>query len=225
MDDKKIVHIWSGGLDSTALLFHLLKQGYRVEAINFSYGSKHNAQERAAAQRIYEHCDLKDRVGLTLIDIDLSCFRSALLAGGADIPEGHYAAENMKQTVVPFRNAIMLSYAVGLAESLEIDAVTLGAHAGDHTIYPDCRPEFLHHFNEAARLGTWAGVRIIAPYAHMTKGDVARIGEIECGAPLSMTWTCYKGGKKHCGKCGACVERKEAFAFANIVDFTMYSEE
>lgn len=222
--EKAVLHIWSGGLDSTALLFDLIKQGNSVEAVNFSYGSKHNAQERAAAWKIWSRFDPEGKIHLKYIDISLKSFRSSLLTDGGEIPEGHYAAENMKSTVVPFRNGIMLSYAVGLAESLDIGTVTIGAHSGDHTIYPDCRPEFLSHFSEAARYGTWAGVTISAPYQHMTKGDIVRRGMIECGAPLCDTWTCYKGLEKHCGKCGACVERREAFAFAGVKDSTEYLE-
>ena len=148
-------------------------------------------------------------------------FRSSLLEGADAIPEGHYADENMKSTVVPFRNGIMLAVAAGVAESRNLTKLLIANHGGDHTIYPDCRPEFISAMDSATNAGTYVGVRVVAPYTNITKGDIARIGK-KLGIDYAETWSCYKGGEKHCGKCGTCVERKEALAYAGIEDTTEY---
>ena len=148
-------------------------------------------------------------------------FHSSLLEGADAIPEGHYAEANMLSTVVPFRNAIMLSIAVGLAESKGLQQVMMANHGGDHTIYPDCRPEFVRAMDATAQAGTYNHVRIIAPYTDITKADIARKGK-QLGIDYTETWSCYKGGERHCGKCGTCVERKEALQLAGIEDRTEY---
>ena len=148
-------------------------------------------------------------------------FKSSLLEGGDAIPEGHYADENMKSTVVPFRNGIMLSIAVGIAESNDLKFVMMANHAGDHTIYPDCTPQFVNAFDEAARAGTYVNVGLLSPFTHWTKADIARRGK-ELGIDYAETWSCYKGGERHCGKCGTCVERHEALLEAGIADPTEY---
>ena len=150
-------------------------------------------------------------------------FKSSLLEGADAIPEGHYADENMKSTVVPFRNGIMLSIAVGIAESRELKYVMMANHSGDHTIYPDCTHEFVDAFNEAAVAGTFVKVGLLSPFTHLTKGQIAARGR-ELGIDYAETWSCYKGGEKHCGKCGTCVERKEALAEAGIADPTEYED-
>ena len=201
----KAILIYSGGLDSTTLLYELRE--YIALAVSFDYGSKHNAREIAFAR---ENCV---RLGVPHLVIPLAFigdhFRSDLLLSGGEIPEGHYAEENMKSTVVPFRNGIMLSIAIGLAESKGLDTVLLANHAGDHTVYPDCRPEFIEAMDAAASNGTFNGVRIVSPYCHITKRDIALRGR-DLGVDFSKTWSCYKGGEKHCGRCGTCIERKEA---------------
>ena len=201
----KAVLIYSGGLDSTTLLYE-----YRSEiklAVSFSYGSRHNAREIEFA-RI--NCE---RLGIRHLVIPLEFigryFRSSLLTGGEDIPEGSYADENMRSTVVPFRNGIMLSVAVGLAESMDLNTVLIANHGGDHAIYPDCRPGFIDAFSQAACSGTYNGVKVVSPYCNITKRDIALRGR-EAGVDFALTYSCYKGGEKHCGKCGTCVERKEA---------------
>ena len=148
-------------------------------------------------------------------------FKSSLLDGAEAIPEGHYADDNMKSTVVPFRNGIMLAIAIGIAESNNLDQVFIANHGGDHTIYPDCRPEFINAIDAAATAGTYNNVKVIAPYTKITKSDIARIGK-RLGIDYAETWSCYKGGEVHCGKCGTCVERKEALAEAGIEDKTIY---
>ena len=150
-------------------------------------------------------------------------FKSSLLEGAEKIPEGHYADDNMKSTVVPFRNGIMLSIACGLAESRGLLHVMMANHGGDHAIYPDCRPEFVASMSDAMRNGTYEGVDILAEFTNITKSDIARLGK-RLGVDYSLTYSCYKGGEKHCGKCGTCVERKEAMAQAGIEDPTDYED-
>lgn len=214
---KDSVIIVSGGMDSTTLLYD--RRDEIALAISFDYGSNHNAREIPYAEM---HCK---RLGIEHITIPLDFmhkyFRSSLLEGADAIPEGHYAAENMKSTVVPFRNGIMLAVAAGVAESRNLTKLLIANHGGDHTIYPDCRPEFISAMDSATNAGTYVGVRVIAPYTNITKGDIARIGK-KLGIDYAETWSCYKGGEKHCGKCGTCVERKEALAYAGIEDTTEY---
>ena len=201
----RAVLVYSGGLDSTTLLYEY-KDSIAL-AVSFDYGSKHNKRELEFAAL---NCK---RLGIRHLVIPLEFmgkyFRSDLLIGGGDIPEGSYADENMKSTVVPFRNGIMLSIAAGLAESYELDAIMLANHSGDHAIYPDCRPEFIEGMAAAVEAGTYNGVKVVSPYCNMTKRDIALRGR-ELGVDFSLTYSCYKGGEKHCGKCGTCVERKEA---------------
>lgn len=216
---KESLIIVSGGMDSITML-HEYKDRIAL-AISYDYGSNHNKKEIPFAE---EHCK---ELGIEHITIDLSFihqyFKSSLLEGADAIPEGHYAAENMKSTVVPFRNGIMLSIAIGVAESRQLKNVMIANHHGDHAIYPDCRPEFIDAINEAAKDGTYIGVKIWAPYTNITKTDIARHGK-ELGIDYTRTWSCYKGGEKHCGKCGTCVERKEALRDAGIEDKTEYEE-
>ena len=203
----KAVLIYSGGLDSTTLLYEY-KDSIAL-AVTFDYGSKHNAREIAYAR---ENCK---RLGIKHLVIPLAFigqyFKSDLLLGGGEIPEGSYADDNMKSTVVPFRNGIMLAIAAGLAESYELDAVMLANHSGDHAIYPDCRPAFIDAFAAAVEAGTYNGVKVVSPYCNIDKRAIALRGKA-LGLDYSLTYSFYKGGEKHCGKCGTCVERKEALA-------------
>jgi 7-cyano-7-deazaguanine synthase len=148
-------------------------------------------------------------------------FTSSLLAGADAIPEGSYADENMKSTVVPFRNGIMLSVAAGLAESRDLKKVMMANHFGDHAVYPDCREEFVKNMSAAIAAGTYAGITIDAPYTNISKAAIARKGK-SLGIDYSETWSCYKGGKVHCGKCATCLERKAALAEAGVNDNTEY---
>lgn len=216
---KDSIIIVSGGMDSITLLYD--EQARIALAVSFDYGSNHNAKEIPFAKL---HCE---RLGIPHIVIPLEFmskyFKSSLLEGGEAIPEGHYEDENMKSTVVPFRNGIMLSIAVGIAESNGLKYVMMANHGGDHTIYPDCTPEFVNAFDSAAEAGTYVKVRLHAPYTNITKEDIARRGK-SLGIDYSETWSCYKGGERHCGKCGTCVERKEALEKAGIEDQTEYEE-
>jgi 7-cyano-7-deazaguanine synthase len=148
-------------------------------------------------------------------------FRSSLLEGADAIPEGNYNDANMRSTVVPFRNGIMLSIAAGIAENNKFQYVMLANHAGDHTIYPDCRPEFVEAMNNAIHFGTWNGVQLLTPYTFLTKAEIAAKGK-ELNIDYTETWSCYKGGEHHCGVCGTCRERKEALLMAGIEDKTIY---
>lgn len=219
MKEKDSLLVLSGGMDSTTML-HDYKERIAA-AVTFDYGSNHNAREIECAR---ENCRM---LGIEHIVIPLSFmkeyFKSSLLEGADAIPEGHYADDNMRSTVVPFRNGIMLSVAAGLAESRGLRHVMLANHGGDHTIYPDCRPRFVDAMSEAIRMGTFRGLTILAPYTHITKSDIAARGK-KIGMDYSLTYSCYKGGELHCGRCGTCVERREAMADAGIEDPTRYED-
>lgn len=216
---KDSIIILSGGMDSVTLL-HYKRENIAL-AVSFDYGSNHNAREIECARK---QCEI---LGIEHLVIPLEFmgryFKSSLLEGADSIPEGHYADENMKSTVVPFRNGIMLSVACGLAECRGLQHVMMANHGGDHSIYPDCRPEFVKAMSDAMKYGTYEGITIEAAFTDITKADIARIGK-ELGVDYSLTYSCYKGGEKHCGKCGTCVERREAMEMAGIDDPTVYEE-
>lgn len=198
-------------MDSTTMLYEF-KDSIAL-AVNFSYGANHNEREARCA-RI--NCR---NLGIELVEIDLAFmgkhFESSLLSGADAIPEGDYAEDNMRSTVVPFRNGIMLSIAAGLAESRGLKAVMIANHGGDHAIYPDCRPGFITTMGAAIAAGTYDGIELRAPYTNISKADIARQGA-NIGVDYSLTYSCYKGGEHHCGKCGTCVERREALAAAGF---------
>lgn len=214
---KDGVIIVSGGMDSITLLYE--RKDEIALGISFDYGSNHNAREIPFARM---HCE---RLGIRHLVINLSFihqyFKSSLLSGADKIPEGSYDDDNMKSTVVPFRNGIMLSVAVGIAESEGLKKVFIANHGGDHAIYPDCREEFIEAIDAASKAGTYEHVRILAPYTNITKTDIALRGK-QLGIDYSETWSCYKGGEVHCGKCGTCVERKQALREAGLEDTTQY---
>ena len=214
---KDSVIIVSGGLDSITLLYD--KAETIALDISFDYGQNHGKKELPYAEY---HCQ---KLGIPHITIPLTFmhqyFKSSLLEGAEAIPEGHYEEENMKSTVVPFRNGIMLAIATGIAESHELKRVYIANHGGDHTIYPDCRPEFIDAMDKATSAGTFVDVRVEAPYTNISKADIVRRGTA-LGIDYAKTWSCYKGSEIHCGKCGTCVERKEAFADAGVEDPTEY---
>ena len=216
---KDSIIILSGGMDSVTMLYEY-KERIAI-AVTFNYGSKHNEKEIAFAKM---HCE---RLGIKHVIIPLDFmqqyFKSSLLIGGEEIPEGHYQDDNMKSTVVPFRNGIMLSIAAGLAESNGLKHVMLANHAGDHAIYPDCRAEFVTAMSAAIANGTYDGITLFAPYTDITKTDIVRRGAA-IGIDYAETWSCYKGGEKHCGKCGTCTERKESFREAGVTDTTEYED-
>lgn len=208
---KDALLVLSGGMDSTTMLWEFRES--IAAAVNFNYGANHNLREAACAR---ENCRM---AGIPLYEINLDfmgeLFESSLLSGADSIPEGHYEAENMKSTVVPFRNGIMLSVAAGLAESKGLKAVMIANHGGDHAIYPDCRSEFINAMNAAIGAGTYEHIELRAPYTGLTKSDIARRG-VALGVDYSLTYSCYKGGETQCGKCGTCVERREAMLAAGL---------
>jgi 7-cyano-7-deazaguanine synthase len=206
-------------MDSVTALHWARRAHDARAAVSFDYGSRHNARELPFAAA--HAADLGIRHEVIALPFVGRLFASALLKGGAEIPEGHYQAESMRQTVVPFRNAVMLSIAAGFAESAGAEGVVIAAHGGDHAIYPDCREEFMRPMGEAMRLGTDAGIRLLRPFIAMDKAGIAAEGA-RLGVDFSRTWSCYKGGAVHCGRCGTCVERKEAFAKAGLADPTAY---
>ena len=216
---KDSIIVLSGGLDSTTMLYEYKER--IAMALSFNYGSNHNEKELAFAKM---HCE---RLGIPHVVIPLDFirqyFHSSLLEGADAVPEGNYDDENMRSTVVPFRNGIMLAIAAGMADNQGLKQTMLANHAGDHAIYPDCRPAFVDAMDKAVSAGTYEGVRLFTPYTNLTKADIARHGKA-LGIDYSETWSCYKGGEVHCGKCGTCTERREALREAGINDTTIYKE-
>lgn len=208
---KDALLVLSGGMDSTTMLYEYADS--IALAVNFNYGANHNAREAECARL---NCR---KLGIELVEIDLSFmgrhFESSLLSGADAIPEGHYEDANMRSTVVPFRNGIMLSVAAGLAESRGLKAVMIANHGGDHAIYPDCRAGFINAMNAAISEGTYEHIELRAPYTGLTKADIACRGA-RIGVDYSLTYSCYKGGRQHCGRCGTCVERREALIAAGL---------
>jgi 7-cyano-7-deazaguanine synthase len=207
-------------MDSVAAFYEAMSQHKVVAAISFDYGAKHNHKELPFAAYHCRKFNIEHRV------IPLSfvgeLFKSDLLKSGGAIPDGHYEEQTMKSTVVPFRNGIMLSIAAGFAESKGATGLVIAAHAGDHAIYPDCREDFMKAMADAIGLGTYAGIKLLRPFIAMTKADIASRGQA-LGVDFAHTWSCYKGGTLHCGTCGTCVERREAFLVAGVADPTIYS--
>jgi 7-cyano-7-deazaguanine synthase len=217
------VLVASGGLGSTVLAYHLHTEGVRLVLLSFDYGQHHRRELDFAAA-------LAARLGTQYHLVDLRSV-GALLRGSAltdmsvAVPDGHYTDESMRITVVPNPNAVMLNVAVAVAVAQHADAVVFGAHAGDHAVYPDCRPEFVDVVEACARVGNEGflpeGFHVLAPFLTWSKAQIVRRGA-ELDVPFAETWSCYQGGVHHCGKCGTCTERKEAFALAGAVDSTAY---
>ncbi|HVZ65990.1 MAG TPA: 7-cyano-7-deazaguanine synthase QueC [Lacunisphaera sp.] len=215
----KVVVLCSGGMDSVTALYWARRHHDVMAALSFDYGSKHNHREIPFAVEQAKRLGVPHRtIPLDFIGRD---FASHLLQGGGAIPEGHYADDTMRQTVVPFRNGIMLAAAGGWAESVGAQGLVIAAHTGDHTIYPDCREDFMRAMGEALRLGTYASIELIRPFIAMDKARIAREGAT-LGVDFARTWSCYRGGEIHCGRCGTCVERREAFQRAGLPDPTSY---
>ena len=217
----KALVLFSGGLDSTVLATQMKQEATETRLLSIDYGQRH-AKELDHSQKVADHLGLVHEI-LKLPQLGQILGGSSLTDKSITLPEGHYAEESMKSTVVPNRNMILLALAGGHALSIGFDTIAYAAHAGDHTIYPDCRPEFADAMNKALGLADWNDLNLHRPYVEMTKSDLVSLGE-ELNAPLQLTWSCYAGGEIHCGKCGTCVERKEAFALANIPDPTKYEE-
>ena len=211
---QKVVVILSGGMDSTTLLYEAISQQHEVVALSFNYNQKHKKE----LEKAKETCDIL-KIPHKIMDLSIlnELAPSSLTRDDWDIPEGHYADENMKQTVVPNRNMVMLSLATSYAIGIKASRLFYGAHSGDHDIYPDCRKDFVEQLGRAIKMCDWHKVRLFAPYLDLDKGDIVIKGK-ELNVDYSKTWTCYKGKGKACGKCGSCVERLEAFEKAGIKD-------
>ncbi|WP_125784178.1 7-cyano-7-deazaguanine synthase QueC [Pseudoalteromonas rubra] len=211
---EKVVVIYSGGMDSYTVLNKALKSGYEVYALSFNYGQRHVKELEVARQAC-------DELGVAHKIVDISAINQLIggssLTDDIDVPEGHYEEESMKSTVVPNRNMILLSLAVGYAVSLKASKVFYGAHSGDHAIYPDCRPEFVKKMDDVCRIANYEEIEIVCPYLNNTKIEILTDG-LKMGLDYSKTWTCYNGREKACGKCGACQERLEAFSLNQAND-------
>lgn len=216
---KDSVIVLSGGLDSTTMLYDYASR--IALAITFDYGSNHNAREIDCARKSCKKLGIEHLV--IPLDFMGKYFQSSLLSGAEAIPTGDYSEENMKSTVVPFRNGIMLSVACGMAESRGLKYVMIANHGGDHSIYPDCRPAFIKSMSEAMQHGTYDHIEISAPYTDISKTEIVGIAASK-GVDFSLTYSCYKGGEQHCGQCGTCIERRTAFKEAGIPDPTIYKE-
>lgn len=222
-----VVAVVSGGMDSVTALYQAWEivdeQSEAIRMISFDYGQKHVRELDMAAYHAEMLGIRHDIINLTSLSALLS---SSALVGSADVPDGHYADETMKATVVPNRNMMMLSIATAVAVNDKAQFIVAGMHAGDHPIYPDCRPEFVRSFNETIHVATEGfaveGMRVFTPFLHMGKHDIVEEGT-RLGVDYDYTWSCYKGGDIHCGTCGTCVERKEAFELAGVIDPTQYA--
>ena len=218
----KTIVICSGGLDSVSLAHRIAHEHELTRLVSFDYGQRHRKEldfAARAAKRLGVPHDIIDMRGIG------AALTGSALTDDVDVPDGHYAEESMKITVVPNRNAIMLTIAFGIAAANGDDAVATAVHGGDHFIYPDCRPAFTEAFNtmQAAALDGYANVVLYTPYVNIPKSGIVSDG-IEYNTPFADTWSCYKGGEKHCGRCGTCVERREAFHIAGIEDPTEYED-
>jgi 7-cyano-7-deazaguanine synthase len=221
---SKAIGVISGGVDSVTLAYLLHSEGYDLHLISFDYGQRHR-KELHFAERCAQH------LGATFDIIDLTSItrflKGSALTDEIDVPDGHYAAPNMAITVVPNRNAVMLSIAYAVAVAEHASVVGVGVHAGDHFIYPDCRPDFITAFDAMQRLAVEGfgepNLKLEAPFVQLSKYQIVKLGS-KLGVPYSDTWSCYKGDEKHCGTCGTCVERKHAFRDAQVVDPTEYMD-
>lgn len=219
---SKTIAIVSGGLDSVTLAHQLHADGHQLHLLAFDYGQRHRRElpfAQACAERLGADFDLIDLSSLKQI------LKGSALTDDIAVPHGHYAAPSMSVTIVPNRNAIFLSIAYAAAVAQNAQFVATGVHSGDHHIYPDCRPQFIDSFDAMQRVAVEGcgdpNLRLLAPFVGIGKQDIVGIGA-RLGVPFAQTWSCYEGGKIHCGRCGTCVERKEAFSLANVDDPTEY---
>lgn len=217
---SRSVVIYSGGLDSTTLLYHLRAEGHELKALSVNYGQRHMTREMAAAEAICTLLKIERRT------VDLTALKeclggNALTNAGVALPEGAYARETIGQTTVPNRNMVLLSVGIAWAAALKFDAVAFGAHGGEHTNYPDCQPPFAEAMDRAARVCDFEPIRVLAPFVNWVKADIVRRGA-DLGVPFDLTWSCYTGGEQHCGRCATCIDRRTAFLQADVTDPTNY---
>jgi len=216
---SRVVAVISGGLDSTVLLYDLVAKCAEVKALSVNYGQRH-VKELEHAKSICARLKISHEIA-DLRGIAHLLAGSSLTSKDIDVPDGHYAEETMKATVVPNRNMILVAVGAAWAIANKFDAVAFAAHAGDHAIYPDCREEFAQALDKAVSLADWHSVAVARPFVSISKADIVRLG-VKLGVPFADTWSCYKGGAIHCGTCGTCVERREAFVLAEAKDPTAY---
>ncbi len=224
---NKAVIVLSGGMDSATALYQAKADGFELYAISFDYGQRHK-KELDFAKKLAKLAGVKKHYIVNLTSITELISNSSLTNKAIDVPEEHYTAKSMKLTVVPNRNMIMYAVAIGYAVNIKAKAIYVGVHSGDHVIYPDCRPEFIDILEILAKIANEGFIeqdfQIKAPFVYKTKADIVKLG-YQLGVPYQLTWSCYKGGKKHCGRCGTDVERKEAFKLAQVPDPTEYEDE
>lgn len=216
-----VVVLLSGGLDSSTLVYSLKESADSVLALSILYGQRH-AIELESARLVAQEAGVQHRV----VDLGVaaaSLLSGSALTGGEEVPHGHYAHESMKATVVPNRNMVLLALAGAAAISRGANAVAYAAHAGDHAIYPDCRPEFIHAMGRALDLADYEPLTLLTPFSDLTKADIVQLGD-RLGVPFALTYSCYEGKEVHCGACGTCVERREAFELAGVEDPTLYQQ-
>jgi 7-cyano-7-deazaguanine synthase len=222
---KKAVIVASGGMDSATLAYYYASKGYKLTLVGFNYGQRHK-KELDYLKLIGERLDAEVKV-VDLSNLASALHGSSLTSSDVEVPDGHYAEETMRATVVPNRNAIMLSIATGIAVAEGASIVATGVHAGDHYIYPDCRPAFIDALSIAFKVGTDGHApddfALVAPFVEISKADIAALGR-DLNVDYSLTWSCYKGGDYHCGRCGTCVERVEAFLESGQEDPTIYED-
>jgi 7-cyano-7-deazaguanine synthase len=205
---RKTIVVFSGGLDSTTLLYHLISLGHEVKAISFDYGQRHR-KELDAARDIAQLLKIEHRI-VDVCGVKVVFGSNALTDHSVDVPEGEYSLDTMQVTIVPNRNMIMLSIAIGWAIAEEFDSVAFGAHSGEYTPYPDCQPAFAASMNAVAHVCDYARIEVLAPFVNWSKADIVRRGA-EIGVPFERTWSCYEGGSDPCGKCSTCLDRLAAF--------------
>lgn len=218
----KIVVIYSGGLDSTVLLHHLINEGHQVHALSINYGQRHRCELKSAstiAQTLAVPHELADLSGIQHL-----LAGSSLTSPEIPVAEGHYTESSMKSTIVPNRNMLFLALATSYALSINASAVAYAAHNGDHAIYPDCRSEFADAMQTAIQLADWNTIELMRPFVDWSKADIVQRG-YQLNTPLERTWSCYNGGHVHCGRCGTCIERREAFDLCGIKDPTLYAND
>lgn len=211
----KVLAIVSGGMDSVTMLHDLHNQGHQLSVVSFDYGQRH-VKELEVAKANADKLGLDHKI--IRMDFLAQLLDNSALTGDVDVPEGHYENENMKLTVVPNRNMIMASIAIGLAVNNGQDAIAMGVHSGDHAIYPDCRPEFISALREVSLIANYEPIDVLAPYLELDKGSIIARGLRIDTMDYSQTWTCYKGLDKACGVCGSCQERLEGFKLNNMED-------
>lgn len=217
----KIITVVSGGLDSVTLAYMLRSVGAELYLLSFDYGQKHVKELECATRCAADlHCE---HTIINLKSLSPVLAGSALTSDDIAVPDGHYTSENMRVTIVPNRNAILLGIAYAAAINQKAGMVAIGVHAGDHAVYPDCRPPFISAFEEMEWAATGTRIELTAPFLMLSKADIVLMGH-DLHVPFEHTWSCYKGGEKHCGTCGTCVERREAFKLAKVIDPTKYGE-